>query len=213
MQAVGRERTRHRSRRGGQICHQQVAERKRRSLDLASHQCDRSRRDSVVAATIALAAAVAARLHAAIVHGAAAGHFFLAAGLHAGLAHRHHAERGEQQRQRQAETRRAGVTRAHSMTEYATSANPSTEPGVSKPYHPCSFCFSLYKCQAGLIFAIGMIALSAVRISSRIRRKTASLSSSEPEAAAGSSKLQWMRWARPVKTGQLSRAESHTVIT
>src|SRR6266496_2213044 len=51
------------------------------------------------------------------------------------------------------------------------------------------------------------------RISSRILRNTWSRSSSEPEAAEGSSKLQWRRAVRAGKMGQRSFALSHTVMT
>lgn len=54
---------------------------------------------------------------------------------------------------------------------------------------------------------------SRASMASRVWRNTCKRAAGSPWAAAGSGKLQWMRSARPGKTGQASAASSHTVIT
>lgn len=61
--------------------------------------------------------------------------------------------------------------------------------------------------------ATGINRRSRLRISLRTRRKTAGFAASSPSAAAGSSKLQWMRFVFPGKIGQFSFALSQTVMT
>ena len=63
------------------------------------------------------------------------------------------------------------------------------------------------------VYATPVKFLNLSNISSRTLRKTANRDSSSPSAAAGSSKLQWMRSVLPGNTGHCSFALSQTVMT